>query len=226
MNTKLANKRNPHNLGRHLWADVSRLLAPNPVVFDVGANLGTTVKRLLEVRPSSLVHSFEPNPAIYSQLVAITAQYSNVTTHNLALGSETGQALFQIQKAHMSSSFLTHRAAQPESTQTVSLSTVDVMCQQKNISHLHLLKSDTQGFELHVLKGASTMLDAAKIDLVMLELMFEPIYLNYDRAEDIIRYLDDRRYRLVGFYNTFFGHKHHVVWCDALFVRESLPRSS
>jgi FkbM family methyltransferase len=217
-----ANPRNPRNFGRKLWSDIDRLLIPNPIIFDVGANVGTTIKKLVEVRPNSVIHSFEPNTEIFSQLSLVAADFKNVFTYNTALGEATGEAPFHIHKAHMSSSFLSHRAQIPETTKIVSISTVDSFCSAQKISRLNLLKSDTQGFELHVLKGASTMLGNQSIDLIMLELMFEPIYANYDRADEIIRYLSERCYRLVGIYNTFYGKKNHAVWCDALFVRESL----
>lgn len=53
----------------------------------------------------------------------------------------------------------------PGSTPTIS---VDGYCAEKNISHLHMLHSDIQGFESEMLDGASNMFSGHKVDHVFI----------------------------------------------------------
>jgi len=52
------------------------------------------------------------------------------------------------------------------SQRQIELSTVDKYCLQHEIPSIDLLKSDTQGFDLEVIKGAQRLLDAKKIRLL------------------------------------------------------------
>jgi hypothetical protein len=47
---------------------------------------------------------------------------------------------------------------------------------QHEVQFIDLLKSDTQGFDLEVLKGAQGLLDARKIRLIYLEVTFQKLY--------------------------------------------------
>ena len=218
------NPRNPHGLGNNLWQDVACFLPESPLVFDIGGNIGTVIRRIKQLRPKAVIHSFEPNPDTQERLTAVAAQHSGVHVHCTAIGSAPGVAPFHIQKAHMSSSFLSHRSMTPQRTQSVTLSTVDIMRADLNLDRIHLLKTDTQGFEKEVLKGAHQTLAKHLIDIVLLELMFEPIYKNYGRFEDVYSLLRDNGYRLVSLYNADYAQGHYATWCDGLFVRESFGK--
>ena len=39
------------------------------IYFDVGANLGQSIKRFKKINPSSTIHSFEPTPELYKKLI-------------------------------------------------------------------------------------------------------------------------------------------------------------
>ncbi len=57
---------------------------------------------------------------------------------------------------------MTHRRA-------VQIDTIDDYCERAGIDHIDILKSDTQGYDLEVLRSAGKMLSAGKIKLVYLE---------------------------------------------------------
>ena len=85
------------------------------------------------------------------------------------------------------------------------------------MSQIDLLKIDTQGYEMQILKGASRLLAAGKVRTILLELNFVPLYDGQVWAHEIIGYLHERGLCLVDFYekcrlNPYLG------WCTALFT--------
>ena len=64
----------------------------------------------------------------------------------------------------------------------VNIKTIDGYCELHEISRIDILKSDTQGFDLEVLKGASGLFDRHCIHLVYLEIGFGELYKNHSPA--------------------------------------------
>ena len=58
----------------------------------------------------------------------------------------------------------------------VDVTTIDNYCRDYGIERIDILKSDTQGFDLEVLKGASRLLDQHRIHLVYVEIVFGKLY--------------------------------------------------
>lgn len=63
----------------------------------------------------------------------------------------------------------------------VKVSTIDRYCADKKIERIDLLKSDTQGFELEVLKGARHMLVERRVGAIYVEITFAQLYDNLPR---------------------------------------------
>ena len=80
------------------------------------------------------------------------------------------------------------------------MSTIDDFTCEEEISHIDLLKIDTEGFDLEVLRGAQQMLDAGKISFVQVEVGFHPdntCHVSFDKIRD---FLFLREYCLFGLY--------------------------
>ena len=55
--------------GENPWADAAELIAgPVSLVFDVGANIGTTARELSQVFPEAAIYCFEPGSSTFAQL--------------------------------------------------------------------------------------------------------------------------------------------------------------
>jgi hypothetical protein len=63
------------------------------------------------------------------------------------------------------------------------------------------MKIDTEGYDLHVLRGARGMLADQKIDLVQVEAGISPENVRHVRLEAMKSYLEERDYFLFGFYD-------------------------
>lgn len=100
----------------------------------------------------------------------------------------------------------------------VTVSTVDKFCELHGITHIDLLKTDTQGFELQVLKGSSRMMHQSRIDFVTTEVIFSNMYEGISPFDEVYRFMLENGFRLVSFYNFHYLDQ-RANWADALFSR-------
>lgn len=156
--------------------DVARLAdkfhIPITRAFDVGANVGQTAAALHEAFPAAEILCFEPVQATYRQLQTAVAGNTQVRTFNLALSDAAGEAVMHTYDSSLLSSlepnalFTQNREARTETCRT---ETLDTFCAEQGIDAIGLLKIDTEGHDLSVLRGATAMLAAGKIGFVLTE---------------------------------------------------------
>lgn len=191
-----------------------------PLVLDVGANEGQTVQRFKSTFPDCVIHSFEPGAETFVKLQEQTAHERNVFAWNYALGAEEGRLPFFENTNSDMSSFLklgddgwgsVHRQNE------VEVMTVDRFLAKHHIKTVDVLKSDTQGYDLEVFKGADQAMRDGRIKLLFTELTFSNLYAGTPRFDELYRYVMDRGFRLVSIYE--FTHQNDLAgWSDALFV--------
>ncbi|MCX5921940.1 MAG: FkbM family methyltransferase [Candidatus Dependentiae bacterium] len=158
-------------------AIIKSILQNGSTVFDVGANKGEWSQHLLASKSNIQLHAFEPIPTIFHLLKKNIARDS-VTTHNLAISDEDGENDFfyydKNSDASEVSSFY-HRPIVDSILNTkpitikVTTKTLDSFCHAQNIQHIDFLKIDTEGSELNVLKGASSLLHNGSIKIMQFE---------------------------------------------------------
>lgn len=201
-------------------------------VFDIGANAGQTALRFAPAFPRATVYSFEPDPDTFRRLVAAVAHLPTVRPFNLALGSASGEArLFRfasdqtnslLPKAHGAESYVADADCLRETGSVpVAVTTLDGVCEELRIARIDLLKMDTQGYELEVLRGAQRLLESGAIGLIYTELCFVRYYEHQPLFQDVYTFLYERGYRIVGLYESGFLTHCYQVGGNALFVHES-----
>lgn len=216
-------------LGVKAFADIERLIPKvrPAVIFDIGANCGQSVQTFKELCPGSFIHSFEPSPTVYRQLVENVKLFDGVRTNNSAVGSSCGEQIFLENSQSEMSSFL--RPGQlgwgkVDKETPVQVVTLDEYCYANQVDSITLLKIDTQGYELEVLKGAQTLMKGDRIQLIYLEVNFAEIYEGLPQFDETFRFLSDNNFGLVSFYE--FAHQGHLAsWSDALFLNRTFQRS-
>jgi FkbM family methyltransferase len=214
--------RRSEQVGRDAYLDISRIVASkSPVIFDVGANVGQTIDEMTNVFPSLMIHAFEPGKAAFDSLLQTHSKLPCVRLNNLALGSKPERQIFFENSFTEMSSFLPLGPdgwGQISNQRKIEVSTVDSYCMQHEIPFIDLLKSDTQGFDLEVLKGAQELLNARKIRLIYLEITFQKLYQGIPRIDEIYRFIADHGFELVSFYNFYYLNG-RAGWTDALFIQ-------
>lgn len=146
------------------------------IVFDVGANEGSYSASILAANGNAQVFAFEPHPLTYQRLLTRLTGTSNVTTVNAACGSVSGQAVLYDYAGSQGSSHASlhagvievfHNATAVE--HVVDVIDLDSFAASRGISSVDLLKIDTEGNELEVLKGTADLLRGGRIKAIQFE---------------------------------------------------------
>lgn len=170
---------------------------PEPVVFDVGANIGLWSTALLR-QPGwqPYLHLFEPSSYSYDRAVEVMEGRAQV--HALALSSEPGEEELQIVKegAGVNSLVATDHDARVSRAETVQVDTVDHFCARSGIAQVTLLKIDAEGHDLSVLRGASGMLARGEIGLAQFEYNWRWVYSRTYLKDVFDLVSESRRYSL------------------------------
>jgi FkbM family methyltransferase len=217
-------------VGRYAFRDMMAFTKAGeaPVIFDVGANTGTTVAEFRRRFASATIHSFEPSPDTFSRLLSNVGALPGVFPNNFALGSRSGSGIFVENESPDMSSFLPPGVdcwGKVSGRKVLPISTLDDYCAAHNVDFIDILKSDTQGYELEVLKGASETFACNRVHMVYLEIIFSDMYEGLPRFDEVCRLLLDSRFRLVSFYDIFHQNG-RASWTDALFINSDFDRSA
>lgn len=211
----------PGAMGLDAFRDMRRLVGTRkPLVFDVGANSGQTIRALRRRFREPVIHAFEPSPAAFGELEANCGRLPRVHLNNVGLGRASGVRPFhQMASTPMSSFLPPGRDLRGNTPQVLParLATVDEYCERNGIAAVEILKTDTQGYDFEVLQGARGMLDARRVRLIYAELILGDLYEGLPRLDEILSFLMDREFELVAFYRFNFLDN-RASWTDALFV--------
>jgi len=160
------------------WSDIERLSGalnrPIELCFDVGANVGDTSLALLKRFNKSRVFSFEPHPVTFSKLTKRTSE-KRFFPQQIALGDKPGESTFYVYDDEATVNSLTReslyaiRFKPPPTEIVVHVDTIDDFCSANKIPKIDILKIDTEGFDLNVLKGAKQMLSRGQIAFIYTE---------------------------------------------------------
>jgi len=205
-----------------------RLLQP-PVrtIFEVGAADGRDAARYAEWYPEADIYAFEPVPESFASLIEHARTHPRLHGFQCAMSNGRGRARFNLSNWLDASSLLKPRAtgatfdAYQASSRSIEVETdtIDDFCGRHDISHIDLLKMDTQGAELLVLEGAERMLAGGAIGIIYTEMQFAELYEGAARADQIIGKLGAHGYRLHNLYDLHHNHRGELCWGDAIFTK-------
>lgn len=139
------------------------LCQPGDTVLDIGANIGLTALRMSAVLGNGKVYAFEPDPQNYGRFQAHirSAKVPNVEGFQCALGSEEGVGnLCNDEPRNRGCVWID--TVDAERTSSVRVTTVDRFCKRQGLSRVDLIKIDTEGAELAVLRGAGKVIEKWK----------------------------------------------------------------
>lgn len=190
------------------------------VVFDVGANRGQTAASVLEHFPGAEVFSFEPVETTFAHLAEFAGRDPRVKAFRLAMGAARGSALMSADPSSGENTLVrSSERVQWSAAAEVPVDTVAGFCAERGIARIDLLKIDTEGYEMQVLRGAEAMLAQGQIGFVLAECDFLRRCHGTGPHGDFVEmlnYLDRFGYALVAFYNGGVDD-HGWIWGDALF---------
>jgi FkbM family methyltransferase len=148
---------------------------PNAVVLDVGANEGQYSALVRELGPEAVIHAFEPHPVSFAALAQLAAKIRAVA-HPLALGeTESEIEIFDYvdeagsQHASVYREVIEDVHRRPARSWKIRCEPLDSLADEWALTRIGLLKIDTEGHELAVLRGARRLLEAGAIDVIQFE---------------------------------------------------------
>jgi len=149
------------------------------ISIDVGAYIGIISLSMAKYGPENHeVHSFEADDVNYAKLNENLSsnQPHTIHPHRTAVGDEIGTAQF----TRTSDPGTNHLGVQNNSTDLravtfeVPITTLDSFAEMHDFDTVKLLKIDAEGADIHVLRGASSLLNDKRIEAIIVEVpLFE-----------------------------------------------------
>jgi FkbM family methyltransferase len=200
------------------------------IILDVGANVGQSARMYRRLFAAATIHSFEPFEATYRTLVESTRDDRAIHPHRKAVANSCGSRRLHCNAFDQTNSLFPSAAGVGEyvppdlmvetGSIEVETTTLDDFCAREGIGTIALLKLDVQGGELLSLQGATGLLGARAIDLIIAELLFAPLYEGQAEFLDVCHFLAGHGYRICGMYDLHYGARGLLGWCDGLFASD------
>lgn len=199
------------------------------ILLDVGANIGQFVKAIRGAGFRRRVVSFEPLKDAHAQLVAESRSDPDwLVAERVAIGAEEGEVVINVAGNSFSSSVLNmlpvHENAAPGSslvgTERAMLAPLDVAARDYvQEDDTVFIKIDTQGYEEHVLQGASEILGQA-VGLHV-ELSFVPLYEGQPLFHEMVERIREDGFCLWGIWPGIHDPESgRMLQVDATFFRD------
>jgi FkbM family methyltransferase len=193
-------------------------------IFDIGANIGQSAYLFTKWFPEARVFSFEPFPGSFNELKKNAHSLRSVTIENLGFGDVEKSMeipLFNEQDpSNEQNSILVEATDAQKTTVKVQITTLDNYCRKQNIPVIDLLKTDTEGYELHVLRGADELFRRRAIRSVLVEVAMRhsPVIPNHVPLAKAEALLKAHGLSLRGIYDVGYNSQHcETTFANALF---------
>jgi FkbM family methyltransferase len=223
---------------RDAFEDQRNLLSEIEVntIFDIGANIGDTVKSYNSLFNKASIYAFEPSPDLFQKLETRFRRNNRVKPIKAAVAEVCCVRNFYITRHSAAHSLLVpeddaekwmYPHADKDATEIlgqidVPVVTVDDFCKQESINDIQILKIDIQGGELMALEGAKGKLRQGSILLIYTEMLFVPLYQGQAFYHNICNFLSEYGYSLFDVYNRTYAKNRQLKWCDAIFISPKL----
>ncbi len=222
----------------------------NPVIFDVGANIGNSLDAYKKIWGNSIVHCFEPQIECFDVLEKKAIEYGNTFIIKHAVGSETindvdfythdiNIGLSGVNKINLNSKdsivlnddteyrdlFLNGITFEEYKTmlnkkRSVSMIRLDKYIDDNNIKKVDFIKIDTQGHEIEVLCGLNNNLK--NVHIILAELNFYDLYEKSFSFYDLESILHPMGFKL---YDISYISKNpmngRTDWVDVIYVNST-----
>lgn len=199
-------------------------------VLDIGANVGAfiwTLRYFIDFQ--GRIHSFEPNLEIFEQLKQKAKEDGNALAYPFPLGKNEGEELtINIMESSVFSSFLNpndygessfknqNKVKKTQTCQIRTLNTVFPEIKKDLVEGNIFAKCDTQGFDHHVIEGASEVL--SEVTALQVELNFNPIYHGSPSFEELYKVIIDHGFALAHMFPVNYNDDGSLLEADGVFI--------
>lgn len=225
----------------------------SPIIFDVGANNGSSAKEFKQWWPGAVIHCFEPQEECYGDLDILEKEYidnsivvikyavgnkpskdATFYTHNITTGQSgfnkinlQSQDSIYLNKLKDSKNFNEFKEYKPSLNleRSVDIIRLDDYMKIFNIGFVNILKIDTQGYEPEVLDGLGKRL--SDIELVITELMFYDYYERSLSFSDIEKFLHRTGFQLYDISHISKNPMNgRTDWVDVIYINNRIRKGT
>ncbi len=203
--------------------ELAKLAQPKTVI-DVGVGPGTP--QLYRAFPDAHQLLLEPLVEFEPELRRITSEYRG-EYRIVAVGSEAGEAEIRVERGYgLTKSSIQERtslsdAGREYDSRKVPVQTLDEIIRSSRAEPPFVLKIDTEGYELEVIKGATETLK--QTDLVIAEVAVAPRFVGGYTFHDFVGAMYERGFGLYSIISVApYRDTHRVVYIDGVFARNEV----
>ncbi len=189
------------------------------VIFDVGANIGQSALWYRRSFPTAEIYAFEPIPSVFRTLVSHVGRLPNVRCIQKAAGAEDGAILIphvdstSIQTVQVLSG---GGVGAPDDIE-VEVVALDTFARTHGIPRIDILKTDTEGYDLDVIRGARDLLETRRISYILAEASIHDGDGQHTNLFELREHLRPFGYHLCSFFDGFHDEDGTVPYFNALF---------
>ena len=172
-------------------------------IIDVGAHKGEFAQKALQMESVNKIIAFEPQKKIFNLLKEKFSDNDKVVLNNFALSEKVEKRIMKINKMTATStlnheinndslyfkfkSFLLYQKNSIIDEEEIDTTTFDAFFNGEMFDENTLLKIDTEGYEIHVLKGSEQKIREMKY--ILIENQFSKMYknVNFRDCHDFLR---------------------------------------
>jgi FkbM family methyltransferase len=192
-------------------------------ILDVGANVGQSALTMLETFPKAEIHCFEPVSSTFATMQRNLSGTRCRCIHS-AVGNEVGEARISVGGTSLTNSLVNSRDG--DTFETVRVTTVDAYTEERSLPTVDLLKIDAEGYDLHVLEGASRSFAGGRVKFVAVEAGFcfeGTAHVAFQRLRE---HLENHGFSLFGLYHQTpsWSGDNSLLFADVLFAHASTNR--
>ena len=157
------------------------------VIYDVGAAQGHWARLAASTWPSAHIVGFEPNLSNQLLLEAARSTLPKFQYFSCLLGA-CHKTIQYDERGNQTSLYDLTPSSSAKST--AEMLVLDEMVAEKRIPPPDFIKLDVQGYELEVLKGATTLID--KCEAILIEVNFYRVHPKMPTVEEVIEFMRQR----------------------------------
>lgn len=144
-------------------------------VLDIGANRGGYALAVKRIAPSARIISFEPHPVTYTALCE-AVRHTDIETIQMAVSDIAGKSTLHdfadsagSTQASLDAAVIRFHGNSEVVAHEVSATTLDEFVYDKGLSDISLMKIDTEGFDINVLRGAKQIISRKVVRYIQFE---------------------------------------------------------
>lgn len=189
-------------------------------LIDVGANVGQTTLAFAAAFPEARIFAFEPAEASFAALREATAALPHVSIAQCAFSAAPG-TLRMIMHGTTTRNRITELPLS-KNVREIEVQRLDAWCERRGIDHVDLLKVDTEGHDLDVLKGATGLLP--RVDFVQTEVSMNRYNRFHVSFFDMFDFMTEQGFHLFWLHGQAFEGRGYPVLrrADPIFINSRL----